>query len=121
MSECRLYPFFLLNDWFIDHPSAECDRRSIFKFPLAVRGASLDHVSDVAPEDNAVVGDDLVDEFDARVEIEVAWQVLHHRVAHPVGLPVGHQKLLFIFLRYLHAKVTLEPGSSGVKELTSHG
>jgi hypothetical protein len=42
-------------------------------------------------------------------------------VAHPVGLAVCHQKLLFIFLRYLHAKVTLEPGSRGVKELTSHG
>lgn len=90
MSECRLNPFFLLNDRFIDHPSAKCDRWSIFKFPLTVGRASLDHVSDVAPEDNAVVGDDLVDEFDARVEIEVAWEVLHHWVAHPVGLPVGH-------------------------------
>ncbi len=121
MSECRLYSIFLLNDRFIDHPSAKRNRWSIFKFPLAVGRASLDHVSDVAPEDNAVVGDDLVDEFDARVEIKVAWQVLHHWVAHSVGLPVGHKKLFFVFLRYLHAKVTLEPGSRGVKELTSHG
>ena len=121
MSECRLYPFFLLNDRFIDHPSAKRNGWSIFKFPLTVGRASLDHVSDVAPEDDAIVGDDLVDEFDTRVEIEVAWEVLYHWVAHPVGLAVCHQKLLFIFLRYLHAKVTLEPGSSGVKELTSHG
>jgi len=109
MSESRLNPFFLLNDRFIDHPSAERNRRCIFKFPLAVRGPSLDHVSDIAPEYYSIIGNDLVDEFDTCIEIEVTWEVLHNRVTHPVRLAIGHQKLLFIFLRYLHAIVTLEP------------
>ncbi len=109
MSESRLNPFFLLNDRFIYHPSAKRNRRCIFKFPLAVRGPSLDHVSDIAPEYNSIIGNDLVDKFDTSVEIEVTWEVLHDRVTHPVRLAVGHQKLLFIFLSHLHAIVTLEP------------
>ena len=109
MSESRLNPFFLLNDRFIDHPSAKRNRRCIFKFPLAVRGPSLDHVSDIAPEYNSIIGNNLVDEFDPCIEIEVAWEVFHDRVAHTVRLTVGHQKLLFIFLSHLHAIVTLEP------------
>jgi hypothetical protein len=90
MPQRRLNPFFLLYDWFLDHPSPKCDRWGIFKFPLAVRRACLHHVSDVAPEYNSIVGNDLVDEFDTRVEIEVTWEVFDDWVADSVGLAVGH-------------------------------